>query len=138
MKQTETREDAVHRVREREIERQAKHPSPAPQAFGAPLVGVSFHPEYPHNLWRLQRYIWTNGSLIAQFVRDPENEYDSNAVRVQVGDELIGHLTRPLALRLAPALDAGVRYDVRVTKVTGNIDNLDSPGCEIYARVATS
>jgi hypothetical protein len=38
-------------------------------------------------------------------VREPRNEYDRNAFRVEVGGRQVGHLRATIAAQLAPALD---------------------------------
>lgn len=52
--------------------------------------------------------------------RQPDNQYDPNACAVMDshGDQ-VGFLNRRLAAALAPAIDAGLGYDVEVTDVTG-------------------
>ena len=41
-------------------------------------------------------------------IREPENPYDANAVRVEnILGEKVGHLRRELALEIAPLLDSG-------------------------------
>jgi len=52
--------------------------------------------------------------------RQPGNEYDPNAIALfdPHGDQ-VGFFNRRLAAALAPAIDAGVEYDVEVTDVTG-------------------
>ncbi len=52
-------------------------------------------------------------------VRDPDNAYDSNAVRVQLGTLQIGFIKKPIAARIAPNIDAGERYRAEVRQVTG-------------------
>ncbi len=55
-----------------------------------------------------------------RLVRQPENEYDANACALfDPRGEQVGFLNRRLAAVLAPAIDAGVTYDVEVTDVTG-------------------
>lgn len=52
--------------------------------------------------------------------RQPDNPFDPNAIALfEPRGEQIGFLNRRLAGALAPALDAGVVYDVVVTEVTG-------------------
>ncbi len=58
------------------------------------------------------------GSELA-LVRDPENPYDRNAVRVQLGALHIGFIKAPIAARIAPNIDAGERYRAEVRHVTG-------------------
>lgn len=57
-----------------------------------------------------------------ELVRRPENTYDSNAIAVCFGDLQLGFLRREIAFRLAPKIDAGVRYTAGVTDVTGGRD----------------
>ncbi|ADL12256.1 single-stranded-DNA-specific exonuclease RecJ [Acetohalobium arabaticum] len=56
-------------------------------------------------------------------VREPENEYDESAIRVETTDqEQIGYLKSGLAKHLAPYLDVGFEYQVTVSEVTGGVD----------------
>ena len=52
-------------------------------------------------------FIWEDGlqkqKLI--FVREPDNEYDENAIKVLLNDKQIGYITRDDAEQLAPYLD---------------------------------
>jgi single-stranded-DNA-specific exonuclease len=58
-----------------------------------------------------------------RLVRQPDNEFDPNAIAVLApSGEQVGFLNRRLASVLAPALDAGGRWDVAVTEVTGGDD----------------
>lgn len=43
--------------------------------------------------------------VTAHLLREPKNKYDANAVRVMVGEALVGYLSRDDAKRYAPALD---------------------------------
>jgi hypothetical protein len=40
-------------------------------------------------------------------VREPNNTYDTNAIRVALGDKKLGYLPKAIAKELAPAMDAG-------------------------------
>ncbi len=55
-----------------------------------------------------------------RLVRQPGNEHDANACALfdSYGNQ-VGYLNRRLAGVLAPAIDAGVEYDVEVTDLTG-------------------
>lgn len=60
------------------------------------VVGVRFYNGYA-----------TNGETV-MLRREPTNQYDSNAIRVNnVFGEQIGHIPRPVALKLAPFMDSG-------------------------------
>jgi len=55
--------------------------------------------------------------------RQPDNPHDKNACAVfDPHGAQVGFLNRRLASALAPALDAGVEYDVEVTDVTGGVE----------------
>jgi hypothetical protein len=43
-------------------------------------------------------------------VREPDNEHDTNAIRVQVAGRYLGYIPRQVAKDLAPELDAGEDY----------------------------
>lgn len=104
-----------------------------------PVVGVTFVATYPTNLLLLaEQAEWAERQgeqLTAILVRNPQNPYDANAIEVHVpalGDmAMIGHLSREIAARLAPRLDAGDRYEVKVSWVRINPDHLDRPGIDL-------
>ena len=79
-------------------------------------------------------------SLVAVIIRNPQNEYDTNACEVHVpalGSEgMVGHITRPVARRLAALLDAGVRFQGEVHSIRVHPDNPSNPGLTVrLARV---
>jgi single-stranded-DNA-specific exonuclease len=83
------------------------------ESFHTKLAGVTFEGRQDV-VARLQP-----GSPV-RLVRQPDNEFDPNAVAVFAPDgEQVGYLNRRLASVLAPALDAGAEWDVSVTEVTG-------------------
>jgi HIRAN domain len=43
-------------------------------------------------------------------VREPDNSFDPNAIRVQVGEYLLGYVPRGHAAELAPLMDSGRRF----------------------------
>ena len=108
--------------------------------FTVKCVGVTFTPGYPDNLDALdgaaQEAHHLDEPLPVVLVRNPDNEYDSNAVEIHVpslGSEwgMIGHMMAPLAARLAPEMDAGVRWQAEVESVLVNPDHPDRPGISI-------
>ena len=121
----------------------------APSRLSFKVVGVSFVTGYPQNLYRLQeiaatRYLEAPGTLSnpghieplpVVLIRNPENEYDANAIEVHVpglGREgMIGHVPAPIAARLAPTLDGGADYHAAVVAVLIHPDNPSNPGIEI-------
>ncbi len=82
-------------------------------AFHTKLAGVTFEGRQD----ALERL--TAGAPL-RLERQPDNEYDANACALfdPHGDQ-VGFFNRRLAAALAPAIDAGVAYDVEVTEVTG-------------------
>jgi len=40
-------------------------------------------------------------------VREPDNTYDKNAIRVAIGDKKLGYIPKAIARDLAPEMDAG-------------------------------
>lgn len=124
----------------RDAELARRHNTRMPSPFSTKVVGVSFVPSYPDNLYALDRSAIEaerdGEPLVAVLVRNPDNEYDANAIQVHVpalGDEwgFIGHLTRPIAARMAPEIDAGLRWGGYVESVLIEPAHLDRPGISI-------
>jgi hypothetical protein len=124
--------------RQRELNR--KTHAPLAGRFEVKVVGVSFVPAYPDNLWALQGVAdeasLKQEPLAAILIRNPDNPYDANAIEVHVpalGDEwaFIGHIVAPVAARLAPELDSGVIWAAEVVDVLINSEHMDRPGISI-------
>ncbi len=83
------------------------------ESFHTKLAGVTFE-------GRQDVVARLSPGLPLRAERQPDNEYDANAVALfdPHGDQ-VGFFNRRLASALAPALDAGVEYDVEVADVTG-------------------
>lgn len=47
-------------------------------------------------------------------VREPENEYDPNAIVVMAGDEQVGYVGREENVMLAPLMDAGILFEAEI------------------------
>jgi len=136
----ETAEQRNAERRDREVER-TKGRKMVPQ-FSAKVVGVTFVPGYPDNLHELN-LADSNAQLAGEhlsvvLIRNPKNEYDENAIEVHIpalGDNgFIGHLTRPIAARMAPEMDAGVLWSAEVESVLIDPDHLDRPGISITCK----
>ena len=127
--------------RDAEIDRQTskRRPTLIPSPFEAKVVGVSFVPAYPDNLHDLaanqERAQAVGEPLTVILIRNPDNAYDSNAIEVHIpalgSQAFIGHLTRPIALRLAPEIDADVRWAAEIISVLIDPDHMDRPGISI-------
>lgn len=114
---------------------------PLGPTFTTKVVGVSFTPQYPANLhaldheWREGRNDYGLEPLPAILIRNPDNEHDSNAIQVHVpalgAGAFVGHLTSPIAARLAPELDAGVPWRADVVDVLIHPSHPDRPGISV-------
>lgn len=90
------------------------------------VVGVTFHDAYPGNFHKwslLEDGRYPNCKL----VREPDNEYDPNAVAVRVGRSKIGHVPKELAVRVAEVMDSGVDVTARIVTVETFPDLPDNP-----------
>jgi single-stranded-DNA-specific exonuclease len=96
-------------------------------SFNTKLAGVTFEGRQ-EVLGRL-----TNGMPL-RLVRQPDNEFDRMACALlDTHGSQVGFLNRRLAAVLAPAIDAGIEYDVEVTEVTGG-----EPGRSLGVNVLVS
>lgn len=106
--------------RDREVERRRNRKTvvPMPRTFCTSIVGTK-HID-PQLLVALndehQEALGVNDGLEVRlrFERQPDNEHDPNAVAVMWGEHHVGHITRPVAMRLAPEMDAGATWAVRI------------------------
>lgn len=130
----------VQRTRERELGR--KTAGRLASTFELSVTGVSFVPTWPGNLYELERLNFDAEAqgerLAAVFLRNPDNAHDPNAVQIHVpalGTDLamIGHVPAPLAKRLAPELDADIRWQGEVSWVKINHDHPERPGITVVA-----
>ena len=62
------------------------------------------------------------GSAV-RLVRDYANQYDPNAIKVQIGDGLLGYVPRTEARLLAPRMDAGAAAAATVVAVDRELSN---------------
>ncbi len=86
------------------------------EEFYTKVVGVTFE-----NRQAVVAALSDGEKLI--LVREPDNPYDPNAVRVEkTGEIQIGFLNARLARHFAPLLDRGERYLAYVSQVTGGQD----------------
>lgn len=94
------------------------------------LAGVTFQNEYPYRLHYLRKAVG-DFPLEASLIRDPENEYDANAIAVLCGGSFIGFIPASLAEKLAPKLDAGEKWRVIEAEILIHPEHEDRPGVEI-------
>jgi hypothetical protein len=117
-----------------------------PATFDVRTVGVSFAPGYPENLHRLDAMVkdadfWNGEPISAVLVREPDNEFDANAIAVHVPglgeDAAIGHIPREVARKLAPIIDGGTQHHVAVAGVVIHPDHAERPGVWISVKAVS-
>lgn len=123
------------------------------------VVGLTFVEGYPANLHEVADRLQTTKvdgaswadldasmrvGLPVALIRNPDNEYDGNAVEVHVPvlgrrRGMVGHVPADLAAKLAPSLDRGDTWDARLEEVLVNPDHTDRPGAlVVMERVAVA
>lgn len=81
--------------------------------FYTKVAGVTFD-----NRQRLIRRMSVGENI--SLVRDPNNPYDKNAIKViNSNGEQIGFISKELASTMAIRMDAGVIYSATVSQITG-------------------
>jgi hypothetical protein len=111
-----------------------------PNSFRTSVVGVTFAHDYPNNLYRLEEMavmaMFSDEHIPCVLVRNPLNPFDKYAVEIHVpalGDNgMVGHLTRPVAARLARELDENTIWNAFVANVRVNPENPENPGLDIH------
>lgn len=103
-----------------------------------PVVGLTFQDGYPGTIHQLRDltetgFLAQDESVAVVLIRDPENQYDPNAVEVHVPviGAMVGHLSREIAARLAPHLDADVKFNTYVDGVRVDAAHPDNPGLDV-------
>ncbi len=87
------------------------------ESFYSKLVGVTFD-----NRQEVIPTLDIGEELV--ILREPENPYDTNAIRILTQDGRdVGHIRREIAAHIAPLIDAGTKYRCIVTAVTGGGDH---------------
>lgn len=102
-----------------------------PTQFVTKVVGVTFAEDYPSNIYSLAKEIAVKNPL-CELVREPDNEHDTNSIRVDVMGKSIGHLPRLIALVLAKKIDAGEAWTASVHSIIVSNENVNQPGLKIY------
>ena len=70
----------------------------------------------------------SNG-IILKLVREPDNQFDKNAVQVWHKEEMVGFIPAHTAVTLASEMDNGIDHECSVSEVTGGGDK--NYGCNI-------
>lgn len=114
-------------------------------------VGLTFVGTYPENLQRAHDEIVAREQTVGWafltedapptglpvvLVRNPDNEYDENAVEIHLPflgrrTGMVGHVPADLAAKLAPSMDRGDEWVARLERVLVNPEHPDRPGALI-------
>lgn len=68
------------------------------------------------------------------FVREPNNPYDTNAIKVICDYQHIGYIRAGLAEEIAPIIDSGKELKGYITQITGGTDG-KTYGCNIHISI---
>jgi len=101
-----------------------------PSQFLTKVVGISFSNNYPDNIFAIAEKVATK-TAYCKLVREPNNEHDTNSVRVDINDVAIGHLPRLIAMILAPSIDKGNTWLAEVDSIVISSQNMNQPGLKI-------
>ena len=93
------------------------------------VAGVSFAEGYPQNLLS----VYESGSTHAVLKRQPDNPYDTNAIRVicVFAGGFVGHVPREIAEWLAPIMDSGIKVKASLEEVLVDPEHPERPGAQI-------
>lgn len=99
--------------------------------FNTKVAGTSFHKDGVEKV---------RAGMELEIVREPNNEHDPSAVKVQLLDGTqVGYLNKELAATVAPAMDAGfVTFTATVTQVTGGTEDKPNTGVNILVKSSRS
>ena len=67
-------------------------------------------------------------------IREPNNSYDKNAIKIYATGKHIGYIKSDLAKKIAPLLDKGHKYQAVISEVTGGASG-KSFGCNYQIMV---
>jgi single-stranded-DNA-specific exonuclease len=71
-----------------------------------------------------------NSGTELELIREPENQYDKNAVRVEYDGDRLGFLPAHVARELAHRIDEGENFTCHVAQITGGGEGM-SYGCNV-------
>lgn len=101
-----------------------------PDQFITKVVGVSFSKNYPNNIYAIAKDVLAMNTACA-LVREPDNEHDSNSIRVDFNGAPIGRIPRLIAMILAPKIDGGEKWFAAVHSIVVSNENVNQPGLKI-------
>lgn len=94
------------------------------------IVGVTFVEDYPQNIFRISsKYVSENSEV--RLEREPDNQYDCNAIKVWVAGEFVGHIPALIAKSIAPEMDKGISWVADIDSILVSVENMNNPGIKI-------
>lgn len=73
-----------------------------------------------------------------QFIREPDNQYDTNAIRVECCGSVLGHIKAEVAAKLAPKIDSGKAIiKGNIAEITGGFAPGVKYGCKMQIVIYT-
>lgn len=96
-----------------------------------PVVGLTFVPGYPSYVYDIRKAKESGNEVSVDLVRNPQNQYDSNAIEVRSLGRMLGHLPKEVAARIAPLLDAGKQCKATIFQVRVSPENPSNPGMDV-------
>lgn len=116
--------------RDREVERRSNRATNPllGSPFESKLVGVTYVDGYPDLFHQILDNMTGGPIQWATLHREPSNEHDPSAIRIDWEGMTIGHLTRVTAARMAPELDAGIEWLAFIKEVPVQPGEEDKPG----------
>ena len=73
-----------------------------------------------------------------QFIREPDNQYDTNAIRVECCGSVLGHIKADVAAKLAPKIDSGKAIiKGNIADITGGFAPGVKYGCKMKIVIYT-
>ncbi len=101
-----------------------------PDIFTTKVVGVSFCENYPQSIFAIAGK-FAVGPTPLSLVRDSENEFDKNAIKVVFNEQMIGHIPMLLTKVLGPDIDSGADWSAEVESIVVSPENPNQPGIKI-------
>ena len=66
-----------------------------------------------------------------ELIREPENPYDENAIRIDYKHETVGYINKQDAAKLAPILDGDRKHKAIIHRLKGGVPDYPNYGIEI-------
>jgi len=100
--------------------------------FEVHVAGVSFRDDYPNCVFKISSLmIEKDTPVLARLVREQENPFDDNAIKVVVGGEHIGYIPTAIAGKLAYEIDCGTEWAAIVDRIVMSPIDQNRPGLRL-------